>query len=397
MKIHDKIRREPATVATDEVSHDVTSTALFKKRYRVVPSTSKFIRVQYEHKRFITRLLSHYPNASIYFEETSLGAEWHETVCFDLGIPEGVFLCMDKIYSTPNGAYHDKSGKKLKNTQNVSVVSTMNIIYSPKAKRDVKRITTIFSNCSVGTAQQRGPSAPVIHTVFSGNDGPYIQSFENPNILSTDLLDLHYGTGASDFHALLLDHLQQRDKGLVVFYGDSGTGKSSYIQQIICDVYERGIPKPVLVVPPHMIDALFDPSYISFLTQWAAQYHEGIIMIVEDATDYLLRNRGGSLVNLMSLTDGFLNSMYGAQVIITLDMEYKEIDPVLLRPSRLICHKKFRKLEIGSAKALAEKLEIDPEIITGPMTLAEFYARIEGTEPFSHDGNDNHITMGFGN
>jgi ATP-dependent 26S proteasome regulatory subunit len=59
---------------------------------------------------------------------------------------------------------------------------------------------------------------------------------------------------------------------------------------------------------------------------------------------------------LLNLSDGMLADFLRLQIICTINCSTSEIDPALLRPGRLLCHRVFGRLDYAQAARLAESL-----------------------------------------
>lgn len=187
------------------------------------------------------------------------------------------------------------------------------------------------------------------------------------NISDIDL-EKNYGKDFLKIHDLIIKRLNtQNDKGIVLFHGEPGTGKTSYIKYLTHLIQD----KEILFIPPSMAESLSDPSIIPFLMD-----HKNSILIVEDAerviSDRELNGSSMGVSNILNLTDGILGDCLNIQIVATFNMKREKIDPALLRKGRLITEHKFKKLSIEEGNILLESLgknhKIDEE-----MSLADIY------------------------
>ena len=192
-------------------------------------------------------------------------------------------------------------------------------------------------------------------------------------------LDLHYGEDFSKFHELSIKRIDNSDKGIILFHGKPGTGKSFYIRRLMRDLARN--KKSILYLPNNMIDSLGTPEFNDFLIEFneiQGSKADGIIIVIEDAERVLIKreiNQYGSdgVSNILNSTDGILNDFFGIQVIATFNTDIKNIDEAILRKQRIISMREFRELEVAEAKKLVSHLNIDT-IIDRPMTLADIYS-----------------------
>ena len=88
-------------------------------------------------------------------------------------------------------------------------------------------------------------------------------------------LDLHYGEGFKLFHETLIDKLASKNKGLVLFHGKHGTGKSFYIKKLVFDITEK-TNKKVIMLPASMISYILEPDFNTFLFELAESFDSDI-------------------------------------------------------------------------------------------------------------------------
>ena len=181
-------------------------------------------------------------------------------------------------------------------------------------------------------------------------------------------LELNYGKEFLKLHETIVERLNTMgDKGIVLFHGDPGTGKTTYLK-ILTSLIKV---KEVLFVPPSMADSLSDPEIITFLME-----HKNSILLIEDGEKVVgSRDDKGSHVavsNILNLTDGILGDCLNIQVIATFNMPREKIDSALLRKGRLIGEHKFEKLSMEDTNILLKKLGKDVVSKEG-LVLADIY------------------------
>ncbi len=211
-------------------------------------------------------------------------------------------------------------------------------------------------------------------------------------------LDLHYGKDFAKFHGKLLERLVKKNKGISLFHGVPGSGKSYYINHLISELKEL-TKKKIILVPTNMVAYLLEPEFNTFLmdmlnesTYDSEEYGEileeddnaivnGIIFILEDAEPVLMKREDSysaqSTSNILNLTNGLLNSIFKIQIIATYNTDDSNIDPAILRDKRLIAKREFKELSLEGAKELAKTIEIAESEITEPMTVAQIYALLD--------------------
>jgi len=150
-------------------------------------------------------------------------------------------------------------------------------------------------------------------------------------------------------HDDILVKLNANESGMFLFYGQPGTGKSSYIEYVI-----NQLNKTVIFLSPKNASALDDPNFTEILVN-----NPNAIIIVEDA-ELLLKSRdhdinANGISTLLSITDGLLGSL-GIQVIATFNTQLAMIDKALLRKGRCKVIYEFKPLSINKTNVLLHQL-----------------------------------------
>ncbi len=187
------------------------------------------------------------------------------------------------------------------------------------------------------------------------------------NVPDVDV-ELNYGQEFCKIHDTIIKRLNNNnDKGIVLFHGDPGTGKTSYIKYLTRLIKE----KEILFIPPSMAESLSEPSIIPFLME-----HKNSILIIEDAEKVISdRKTNGSSVgvsNILNITDGILGDCLNIQIVATFNMSKEKIDQALLRKGRLICEHKFELLSVENSNKLLKHLGKE-KTVDKPMSLADIY------------------------
>jgi hypothetical protein len=162
----------------------------------------------------------------------------------------------------------------------------------------------------------------------------------------------------------------EEGKGIILFHGAAGTGKTNLIKNLTIDVPD----KKFIYITQSMIAHLDDPSFISGLIE-----NKGSVLVLEDCETYLKDRKEGNNVisSLLNLSDGILSDVLELQIIATFNADIENIDSALLRKGRLIAEYDFGPLDIEKAKRIAEENNIEGEI-NKPMTVAEIFNMNDG-------------------
>jgi hypothetical protein len=113
-------------------------------------------------------------------------------------------------------------------------------------------------------------------------------------------------------------------------------------------------------IPTSRLPVLSDPEFIDF---WSDQRRRcpgsRFVAILEDS-EAVLMTRGQDnreeVSAILNLTDGLLAHFLQFHIICTINCKTTELDPALLRPGRLLCHRIFERLSPAEAVRLAESL-----------------------------------------
>jgi hypothetical protein len=213
-------------------------------------------------------------------------------------------------------------------------------------------------------------------------------SLSSNTILKPETLNLHYGTGSGEWHQSYVERLHKCPSGLTIFEGRPGTGKTFYLRHLMGELKES---HRFYFIPTASMGALSKPEFIGFWSD-QRQYHSDkrFVIVLEDS-DGALMTRGTDnreqVSALLNLSDGMLGDFLRLQIICTINCSASDIDPALLRPGRLLCHRVFGRLDYAQAARLAESLGRKlPQV--QDYSLAEVFA--------GHDADEiKHQRIGF--
>lgn len=198
--------------------------------------------------------------------------------------------------------------------------------------------------------------------------------------------NLHYNDSFLPIHKNIVQQLNKFDnKGLYLFHGHPGTGKSTYIKYLI-----HQLKKKVIFISPKMAGELDNLSMTPFLLE-----NRNSVLVIEDAEELITSReevRNSNLSMLLNLTDGLLGESLGIQIIATFNTDVKNIDKALLRKGRLSTIYEFKPLALDRTNSLLSKLGYNVEVDC-PLSVADI---------FNFDKDNHYIpklrkAVGFGN
>jgi hypothetical protein len=236
---------------------------------------------------------------------------------------------------------------------------------------------------------RKKPDKPVINIIQASSNGFVMSARPVDNNFKIDDLDVNYGAGFNKFHNDLILRFNTSTKGLVLFHGQPGTGKTYYIRHLLRNMVQQN--KVVIYMPPNMVDHLVEPGFMTFLSGEVQEFSENnqtCVLLIEDAEPLLAKRQEGvriqGITNLLNMSDGLLNDMLKLQIICTFNVDLRKLDSALLRPGRLIARKEFKALPELDANLLAQRLKIKHHF-KGPATLGEIYAMRRNKDTLIHE------------
>jgi len=238
---------------------------------------------------------------------------------------------------------------------------------------EAERLVTQFSKAYLKPPQPRAGEFSLIQV--SGND---INTHEVPLpteiSLRTEALDLHYGDGAEAWHQEFVTKFRENPHGLSIFEGSPGTGKTSYLRYLM-DVLKES--HRFYFIPTASMDVLSKPEFIGFRAGQRRLYDDKrFVVILEDSEAALITrstDNRDQVSALLNLSDGMLVDFLQLHIICTINCTTANLDPALLRPGRLLCHRIFPRLDYAQAARLAESLG-QKLPVAADYSLAEIFA-----------------------
>jgi len=176
-------------------------------------------------------------------------------------------------------------------------------------------------------------------------------------ILDEDIPYL-YGEKLSESLPKLIDILNNSEKGVNIFFGMPGTGKTSFIHYLIEKINKN---KRVVFIPSQFTQILIEPAFFSF----AMKNLTNSILVIEEAESIIMDrkiNPNSPVSSLLNLTDGFISDILKLQIIITYNTDDR-IDKALLRKGRLNFQHHFNGLTKEESIELINYKKLDNRII----------------------------------
>jgi ATPase family associated with various cellular activities (AAA) len=203
------------------------------------------------------------------------------------------------------------------------------------------------------------PEHPAYNLLRQARNGMETQEVEMKDVPEVDdeTLALHYGEGFPEWNDRLVKQLCAKGSGLSILEGPPGTGKTSYLRQLMLRLKST---HRFYFVPPTHARMVNDPDFIGFWEGERRRHSEKkFVMILEDSEKALMKREDDNrsqVSALLNITDGLLADFLKLQVICTINCMSSELDQALLRPGRLIAHKIFGRISHDEAQMIAKKL-----------------------------------------
>lgn len=310
------------------------------------------------------------------YEKSTVKGTWMKSVTVKLRVPGG-----HTIVVGTQDTYHDPGPFEGYAGEVPTEFASSSVCIGYDGKADVSKIVETLKKVSY-----KKRSSNSISILGVGEQGMFVKTIPMEAKYAEIDLDLHYGTGFSEYHKALVKKIGETSKGIALLHGEPGTGKSFYIRHLISTLTD----KLILYIPNAMIHKLASPDFSAFLIDWISEAEDeakkgGVLLVLEDAEKSLMRRDDSAsyseeVSSILNATDGIMNDFLGIQLLVTFNVDPSKIDPAILRKRRAISTRSFGKLKVEDAKALALHLGVQADNITEATTLADIYHLTEEVE-----------------
>ncbi|MEM1325040.1 MAG: AAA family ATPase [Bacteroidota bacterium] len=205
---------------------------------------------------------------------------------------------------------------------------------------------------------------PSFNILARSSDDFYTERVEIKDFGQLDI-DALYNDDFKEIDQTITASIQESRSGLILLHGKPGTGKTTYIKNLLSKFNKRSF----IFIQNDLVPELLKPAFISFLLK-----HKDSILIIEDAEKVVVSRevQQSSVVStILQLTDGLFSDYLNIKVICSFNTGLDKIDKALLRKGRMIARYEFEDLVAEKADRLLRQLGYEAQ--NKPMSLAEIY------------------------
>lgn len=224
------------------------------------------------------------------------------------------------------------------------------ILYGNDNLQSVEAIRDIFLENTIEPEIEKNN----FYTVANTQAGFTLNKMKIKEVSDFDV-KTHYNDDFASEDTKINDFINDDDKsGIVILHGGKGTGKTTYIRNLISKHPE----KKFVFVPSGLIQMLGDPSFGNFLMTM-----ENYVIVLEDCEDAIrsrkVSNNAGAVSLLLNMSDGLMSDSLGLKFICTFNEDIKNIDEALTRKGRLISKYEFQELSVKKTNDLLRTVFAD--------------------------------------
>lgn len=242
------------------------------------------------------------------------------------------------------------------------------VLYNSYTSKGIEEFITLIKSCYKAPENEENNLFLVAHDESGFHLNKYhIKAPQNFDV------EKQYNDDFVEYDKIINEFIDDKEKsGLLILHGEKGTGKTTYIRNLI----NKHIESKFVFVPSNMIQLLGDPGFGNFLMTL-----KNDIIILEDCEDVIRTRKSSSTSSsavtlLLNMGDGLLSDDLGIKFICTFNENISNIDDALLRKGRLACKYEFKELSVEKANKLLAEVYSDRDPVpttSKPMSLADIY------------------------
>lgn len=246
----------------------------------------------------------------------------------------------------------------------------LRVLYHIAQEADAQRFAEELADLYMPLFRKKNKNdAPRVNYItYSESDDFELHELEIVPKQNFDINDL-YNDDFSNVDAKIRQFIDEpKRSGLVILHGVCGSGKTTYIKDIVAHSSAKFV-----FIPMDVAEHLTSPDFIDFVSKNLKEF----VLVIEDCEQLLFdraKTKGhinNALVSILNLTDGLLGEALQLKFICTFNNDLCYIDPALLRPGRLVAEYQFTPLSAQKTTSLLNKLGHCGNFES--MTLAEIF------------------------
>jgi len=257
---------------------DVNILEMFLQKYNIQP---KLYRISaddfgnyFDWDLLKTKLLEIFPQAKLVFSDSFYDiyreVEYNKQETWEL--KDGVILQLE-------GSHTQDFYLINYDINDIDRLTSYNLFLLKDKLEELPQIKEAFRICKIEKIETIS-----ICMVSLDNGDFYVKDFDlKDKSFELTFLDEHYGDGFIEFNEKLLKRLSNKSKGLTLFHGVPGSGKTTYIRHLLRKLKETNKDNNVLYFPPTMVGSITDPNFINFISEWVSDSKGKNYLLIEDA------------------------------------------------------------------------------------------------------------------
>lgn len=233
-----------------------------------------------------------------------------------------------------------------------SVTTDLLFIYKEEKNLEkIQELITKLDDCIVDFSDEDEVVSNLNTLQISNNSTLEVESLHNIKI-DIDCVESYYNSQTFKELNKLTKKIKKSDKGLSVFYGERGTGKTSIIKYL-----SEKLDRQIIFIPNNYLEHTINhPEFKRFLRK----FHKPVLIIddCEMVFNEVFNRSNITVNNLLQLVDGFLSDEINVNLVTIFNVDdWSEIDHSLIECNNLHGIVKFNYLSEKEAEDLSTHLE----------------------------------------
>jgi|GEM_PF-4516178 len=178
-----------------------------------------------------------------------------------------------------------------------------------------------------------------------------LQKIDNLSILDKNIKKYYNSDVYKDTKSIFKE-IKKSNKGLSIFFGERGTGKTTLISNFLTKSEKRAI-----WIPISLIEQIMFSDFNNFLLS-----NKDSIIVIDDSENFFTNSNQKSGIHtncLIQLIDGYFSDTLNLNIILILNTDESSIDENLFNCNNLIGYVEFGDLDDSKIEKLKEELDID--------------------------------------